>query len=205
MSKKKQDEWWDSYAEMRKVAKIIRDVLGWESFTSWESYQRKYGAQEWKLGAGKPFTTPTPVAFYDGEWRVFSPDHEQLDVFDPLHNMSDAWKVLQAMMKYHGTTIPSKREGVIFDRFCELLLGDETSFGTRELFPATLVVAHAAKWTPARICDAALQAIEPEKQRETSPVDQEATEAFIDGLKKVQRLAEVIEEQRDNDVHRHDL
>src|SRR5450755_2192530 len=143
MSKKKQPEW-KAYEEMKAVREIIQRIMGWECFTSWDDYKRKYGLHEYGLGAGKPFTTPTPVAFYEGyaqEWRVFSSDHEQLDVFDPLHNMSDAWKVLQAMMKYHGTTIPSKREDVIFDRFCELLLGDETSFGTREMFPATLVVA----------------------------------------------------------------
>src|SRR5450755_3746130 len=101
MSKKKQPEW-KAYEEMKAVREIIRDILGWECFTSWDDYKRKYGLHEYGLGAGKPFTTPTPVAFYEDyvqEWRVFSPDHERLDVFDPLHNLNDAWQVVRAVNK----------------------------------------------------------------------------------------------------------
>lgn len=157
MSKKKQHEW-EAFEESLKVTKIIHEVLGWECFGSWEAYLRKYGAQEWKLGAGKTYTTPTPVAFYVDyaqEWRVFSPDHEQLDVFDPLHNLNDAWQVVRAINKpvdgsheRYARFIDALTKAVGSDMFFDLFYCDPESDNQH--------------LTPARICDAALWAIEPE-------------------------------------------
>lgn len=93
---------WDALTDGERIRMLMGRVLGWETFGSWEDYQRKYGAQEYGLGAGKAFTTPTHVAFWvakkqwpKGEWRVFSPDHEELSVFDPLHNLNDAWLLIE--------------------------------------------------------------------------------------------------------------
>src|SRR5450631_3567957 len=94
---RKAQKWEEIYNDEWKVRHIMEDVLGWECHASWESYLKKYGAQEYGLGAGISYTTPTPVAFYHYyEWRVFPADHEDLRrPFDPLHNMTDAWMVLQ--------------------------------------------------------------------------------------------------------------
>lgn len=184
---KSSEEWWASYAEMRKVAAIIRDILGWECFTSWESYQHKYGMQEWGYIAGEKFTTPTPVAFYDSEWRVWSPDHEKLDVFDPLHNLNDAWQVVRAINK------PVDGSHERYARFIDAL---EKAVGSNMFFDLFYCDKDGDHLKPTRICDAALWAIEPEKQDAEVP-DPGAIDTYIDGLKQVQRLAEVIEEQRE--------
>lgn len=91
---------WQEALDMDSVERILMEyALGWEAFDSWEGYQHKYIAQEYSLGAGIAFTTPTHVAFRaphrnnTGEWRVFTPDHENLFVFDPLHKLEDALKI----------------------------------------------------------------------------------------------------------------
>lgn len=97
---------WDSLPDHYKIQHVMSDVLGWECFISWDAYLRKYGKQEWEIGAGKPFTTPTHVAFWNfDEWRVFTPDHQDLKrYFDPLHTMSDAWLVLEKMKEGNWRT-----------------------------------------------------------------------------------------------------
>jgi len=133
---RKPQKWEDLYNEEWKVRHIIEDVLGWECFASWESYLHKYHAQEWNLGAGISYSTPTPVAYYAyTEWRVFSEDHEELYTFDPLHNLHDAWKVLQKIV----------------------LAGDDV----RTRFTADLP---ADIWTPEQICKAAYEAVHPTEE-----------------------------------------
>lgn len=87
---------WQAMTDKARIWCLMKEVLGWEIFEGWDGYRRKYGKQEYEIGAGNWFTTPTPVAYYDVEgWRVWSCDHEDLDTFDPLHNMKDAWLVAE--------------------------------------------------------------------------------------------------------------
>ena len=178
MSKKKQPEW-KAYEEMKAVREIIRDILGWECFTSWDDYKRKYGLHEYGLGAGKPFTTPTPVAFYEDyvqEWRVFSPDHERLDVFNPLHNMSDAWQVVRAINK------PVDGSHERYARFIDALIkavGSDMFFDLFYCDPES----DDQHLTPERICDAALWAIEPQGQRKPVEITSD-DQGTIEGTKE---------------------
>lgn len=101
------EKWEDFINDAERVQWLMEHIMGWECHGSWEAYHRKYAAQEYALGDGVSYTTPTSVAFcYPGvhytfsnprdkpEWRVFSPDHENLDVFDPLHNLNDTKKLI---------------------------------------------------------------------------------------------------------------
>lgn len=96
---------WDAYTWRWRIKRMTERLLGWEVFLSWESYLRKYAPQEYGLGSGKSFTTPTPVAFCAGygdkdwEYRVFTPDHEELTPFKPLENLDDAWQLVQALAR----------------------------------------------------------------------------------------------------------
>ncbi len=143
------DEW--------KIRHIMEDVMGWECFASWESYLWKYGAQEWELGAGKSYTTPTSVAFYHYyEWRVFSADHEDLRrPFDPLHTMTDAWLVLQKVASFPDD--PFESLWIKRSFMCELksLPCDSPSYYDVDL-------PLLASWTPEMICRAAYMAAHPE-------------------------------------------
>src|SRR5690348_12524458 len=98
------DTFWDATIGIWRTTELVRQLLGWECFLSWEAYQKKYGAQEYGLGSGQSFTTPTPVAFgaRDGDkWeiRVFSPDHEELTFFKPQESFDDAWQLLEGFAK----------------------------------------------------------------------------------------------------------
>lgn len=61
---------WEKMPDNTKIYHIIKDVLQWECHLSWEAYLRVHGVQEWGLGAGKTFTTPTHVAFYRYEGGI---------------------------------------------------------------------------------------------------------------------------------------
>lgn len=112
---------WEEMSDMFKIKFLMQQVLGWECFDSWDSYRRVYGKQEYELGAGKSYTTPTHAAFcypsiyyipqksqwYKAEWRVFTPDHEGLEPFDPLHSLDDAWIIVN-----HITRPPTKPMGI---------------------------------------------------------------------------------------------
>ncbi len=151
----KTQNWEDIIDDELKIRHIMEDVLGWECFGSWKSYLRKYGAQEWELGAGKSYATHTPVAFYSGwEWRVFSADHEDLRrPFDPLHTMTDAWLVLQKIASF-----PDEHEGArdVKQSFFNLL----RSLPNEPVTMTSLDLSVLAKWTPELICIAAWIAVQ---------------------------------------------
>lgn len=112
---RERDAFWDATINIFRSRHLIEHLLGWECFGSWEDYQKKYGAQEYALGAGESFATPTPVAFAaksrDGwEFRVFSPDHEELTCFKPHEVFDDTWQLAQALLAQHKLDSIYQRE-----------------------------------------------------------------------------------------------
>jgi hypothetical protein len=151
-----------------KVRHIMEDVMGWECFGSWKGYLSKYGAQEWGLGAGKSYTTPTPVAYYAyGEWRVFSENHEKLDIFDPLHTMTDAWLVLQKVASFPDNMQEARQAR---EHFFRQLGADPTSHDVLGDCQAINVLI-IASWTPEQICHAAYDTVMQTKRIAINPTE----------------------------------
>ena len=146
-----------------RTKKLMEQLLGWECFSSWHAYQQKYQAQEYALGAGQPFTTPAPVAFceewLDGsfEWRVFSPDHQDLNVFRPCDCMDDAWVFVQALAKQENV----ERNGfhtqdIFFARIRSI--ARRTTIG--KTFDDPLTLQEIATLTPLDVCEAVWRAFQ---------------------------------------------
>lgn len=122
-----QDLYWKTYEQIHRTAHLLKRLLGWEVFLSWEGYQKKYGAQEFGLVKGQSFTTPTHVAFceqctrypYEWEFRVFSPDHEDLNPFNPTTNRDDAWTLVRGLAEQKDLNVDGVSiESVFFKSLC---------------------------------------------------------------------------------------
>lgn len=167
---------------IHRTKRLMEKLLGWECFSSWQDYQRKYGAKEYALGAGQPFTTPTHVAFCEQstrsenwEWRVFSPDHEDLQVFRPCDSMSDAWILVQALAKQEDVEHNGLHTQDIF--FTRIRSSVRTTIGEKENAPLTL--QEIAALTPLDVCEAvykAFQHIEEAKQAAPQETNEQAGE-----------------------------
>jgi hypothetical protein len=82
-------------------------------------------------------------------------------VFDALPRYSEsldaAWLVLQELVKH-----PRDQDGSLNDalgKFADTMLDEDYHDAFSEIFPAYEVFIMAAKWTPERICIAALKAV----------------------------------------------
>jgi len=122
-----QDLYWKTHEQIHRTAHLLRRLLGWEVFLSWEGYQQKYGTQEFGLVRGQSFTTPTHVAFceqgtrypYRWEFRVFSPDHEDLNSFNPTTSRDDAWMLVQGLAEQEDPNVDGvPLESVFFKGLC---------------------------------------------------------------------------------------
>jgi hypothetical protein len=142
---------WSEISEREKVRLILEHVLGWTLFADFDAYH----AALWKTG--EYVSVSYPVAFWVEErecWSVRHQDHEDGEVFDPLYSMDDAWAVLLQI-----ATLYSEQDEYVnetFARFVDDLLPNSGG----EIWTAWKCMANeVAKWTPERICFAALSAI----------------------------------------------
>lgn len=143
---------------------ILERVFGWEVFSSWPSYQQKYGGREYAIGAGQWFTTPTHVAFwaekggsslYRGEWRVFTPDHEDMFTFDPLHNMADAHRILRHIYESGNDTRMIQVAGTLLEQPIEPIDGKLPWLYWMDITSRT--------WKPEQICKAVYEVVRAEQ------------------------------------------
>ena len=141
-----QDLYWKTYKQIHRTAHLLKRLLGWEVFLSWKGYQQKYGAQEYGLGSGQSFTTPTHVAFceqrtrypYEWEFRVFSPDHEDLNPFNPTTSIDDAWVLVRGLAEQKDPLVEGvSLESVFFKSFCSEADEDGTVFSLKSFAALT--------------------------------------------------------------------
>jgi hypothetical protein len=151
------EAWWNARQWIHRTQIIMRRLLGWECFISWEDYQKKYGAQEYGIARGVTFTTPTHVAFCahrrggEWEWRVFSPDHEELDSFNPTTSMNDVWILIRALAAKEDVYRDGNHTEEVF--FSSIrTTGDENGYAIFDL-------RGFASLTPVRLCEAVYNAV----------------------------------------------
>jgi hypothetical protein len=92
---------WSEMSEKDKVKHIIVDVMKWEcldSFADWLAEIKRTGEY-----TGESVQAREAIAFYDGKGDVGSRDQWYVSLregcepipFDPLHDMNDAWRVME--------------------------------------------------------------------------------------------------------------
>jgi hypothetical protein len=104
-----------------------------------------------------------PIAAWDEAiqlWRIQDLGSKSSEIFDPLHNMGDAWVVyFHAVSKYSYLSDSwDPKESRPFRRFAKVLLGDEDYIYEDELYPGKRLFEIVAQWDAIKICKAALAA-----------------------------------------------
>ena len=80
-----------------KVERIIQDVMQWVYFPTWHIMH----TARWALEHDDPITCP--YAFWSDHQEgiyVFYRDDEYARPFNPLEDMSDAWKIVERLREY---------------------------------------------------------------------------------------------------------
>lgn len=97
---------WTEMADREKEEQIIAAIMQWKYFQSGDAYH----AALWQTG--KFVSVGYPVAFWNDQserWCVFYRENEDGRRFHPLHNMHDAWQVVEKIMEPPRTIEAAER------------------------------------------------------------------------------------------------
>lgn len=90
---------WAKMTDREKEEQIITAIMQWKYFQNSDTYHSAL----WQTGAY--VSIGYPVAFWNEQieyWCVFYRENEDAHTFHPLHNMHDAWQIIE------NITEPSK-------------------------------------------------------------------------------------------------
>lgn len=147
---------WSEMDDKERVRFILRHVMG--------CFVLETTATGWRtpdLGEKKPDGFHWPIAFWNTDCDGWMTRDVATDPtpFNPLHDMNDAWLLLQRVLERfypQNWEHLEWEEKLPFRRFAEVLMGDEYGCFEDEMFPAGLRLFDIVrKWTPELICKAA--------------------------------------------------
>lgn len=82
---------YDDMSDKDKIKSIITNIMEWLAFDSSDEYYSKL----WETGKLVPTSCPVAFLDYDG-WCVRYDAVNEIHPFDPLHNLDDAWLIVES-------------------------------------------------------------------------------------------------------------
>ncbi len=137
---------WTDLTSREKTEYIVRDVMGWPYFATWELAH----VARWALEHEVTY----PYAFWNDQQECVSIFYEPLEdahAFNPLENIGSAWQIVEKMRTYQRPLTPdtTKDDLTRADYFLVALWKSIGRRGMEAIFA----------YTPELICKAALFAV----------------------------------------------